>query len=678
MFTVIIQSKHSSDLLRDFKFLFKPFVDNGAIAFCDWNESGTDVRSSVPDLYNIVKGKKEWRALILNTDSVYDYKGAVRPNRSNPFDYSRADLEDMPHESPIPLIRLSHIIGGYSAVPVKDFEKGFEYTDEESGAKIRICESDLTEEEKHRLSIDHCDSLTSIYIEKEENPDKLRLQAELSEKYSFTDIRPTEILLVATKKKIEDNEKSRIVDSWKDHLEMTSSSFWERNKYPNNCRFLFYDITNTDNSLYQKELTEFWLSVLTLSINRITASTLQAYRLYKLHIDISNEELNKTLNTHLNKMNSAYVFIKEQLKLRPDYSFDEEEEIVQRQIIPVAIEKSECKDLYMNFNKIGLCRDYPEDENSFWSSQLRNKRENLDKYLKVPYRAIDKSANKLKQKAESFVGENYELDKFQLADLQEFMDDLEKEIVSFGIENVVDKRKINDEICKIDKKVKKEIGLRLKKKSAVVGGLIALAIIFAGYVPYLIRSATISSGNFFAGFCLTAIVLVLSACGGLAALFLQRKHIISVMKAFNSLMREVANNVRSFAAKFETYFSNICTYMKAQSILDGIHMRKENAMSKYSLLNAHKQALYTAMERDREWISSYGINRVDEMIPTVTSFFKAEVIPRENPLYYFPINCDEEDIPINSTGDCVTSPYKIVEKLWIEREELFDEEEVKV
>ena len=72
MFTVIIQSKRSSDLMREHKFLFKPFVDEGTVAFCDWNESGTDVRSSVPDLYNIVKGKKEWRALILNTDSIYE------------------------------------------------------------------------------------------------------------------------------------------------------------------------------------------------------------------------------------------------------------------------------------------------------------------------------------------------------------------------------------------------------------------------------------------------------------------------------------------------------------------------------------------------------------------------------------------------------------------------------
>ena len=43
MHTVIILNKQSSDLLKDFRFLYKPFVDEGTISFCDWNEAGTDL-----------------------------------------------------------------------------------------------------------------------------------------------------------------------------------------------------------------------------------------------------------------------------------------------------------------------------------------------------------------------------------------------------------------------------------------------------------------------------------------------------------------------------------------------------------------------------------------------------------------------------------------------------------
>ena len=57
-----------------------------------------------------------------------------------------------------------------------------------------------------------------------------------------------------------------------------------------------------------KELTEFWLAVLTVVINRIPASTLQAYKLYRLNVDISGEELSAMLNSHLNKMEAATKF----------------------------------------------------------------------------------------------------------------------------------------------------------------------------------------------------------------------------------------------------------------------------------------------------------------------------------------------------------------------------------
>lgn len=674
MFTVIIQSKRSSDLMREHRFLFKPFIDDGTLAFCDWNESGTDVKSSVPDLYNIIKGKKEWRALIVNTDSVYDYKGMLCPDINNPFDYSCLDTETLPHESPFPLVRLSHIIGGYSSTPKKEFEKAFEYIDEETGEKIRTRESELTEEEIHQLSIDHFDTLTSVYMEKEEDSEVTRLQAEMEEKYSFSDIRPSEIILISTKKKTENNEKSRIVESWKNHLEMTSSSFWERNKYPNNCRFLLCDISNTDNSLYQKELTEFWLAVVTLATNHIAASTLQAYRVYKLSVDVSKEELSKALNQHLNKLYSVYAFIKEQLKMRSEYSFDEEEEIVTKQTIPVAIEKSEGKNLYMNLNRIGLCRDCPTDEQTVWSDQLRQKKDNLDRYLKAPRRSIDKSATKMKLKAESFLGEHYELDKFQIADIKERMSELEQKIMFSGAENMVDKKKVNNEIAEVDKKVKKEISFRLNKSTAIIGGLIFLVLTIAGYIPYLIQSYNISEDTIKAALGLVFLVAVFSACGGLLVLFIQRTRVVSVMKEFNTLVRSVINNVRSYASKFEEYFTNICTFMKAQSILDGINNRKESELSNYSLLNVHKQALQTAIDRDNEWVLSYGITRIDEMIPAVTSFFKIDEIPKNNSLYYFEANCDEDDIPINSTGDHVTAPYKFVEKLRVERVDIFDEE----
>lgn len=75
MHTVIILSKHSSDLLREYRYLFQPFVDKGAISFCDWNESGTDLETSVPDLYKQIRGGVFFNPLYLYEGTVYLCRG---------------------------------------------------------------------------------------------------------------------------------------------------------------------------------------------------------------------------------------------------------------------------------------------------------------------------------------------------------------------------------------------------------------------------------------------------------------------------------------------------------------------------------------------------------------------------------------------------------------------------
>ena len=102
MHTVIILSKHSSDLLRDYRYLFQPFVDKGTISFCDWNESGTDVHTSLPDLYKQIKGKVDWRALIISAEPVYSNRKGPVPDEKNPFDFpveaAKAAEDPVPHD----------------------------------------------------------------------------------------------------------------------------------------------------------------------------------------------------------------------------------------------------------------------------------------------------------------------------------------------------------------------------------------------------------------------------------------------------------------------------------------------------------------------------------------------------------------------------------------------------
>lgn len=671
MHTVIILNKHSSDLLKDFKFLFKPFVDEGTISFCDWNESGTDVKTSVPDLYRLIKGKPEWRAVVIGTDSMCENPHGPVADEKNPFDFPSEAGYAIPSESKVPMIRLAHIICGYPASTVKNFVKGFEFFDPELNGIRRICESDLNEEQIYQLSQTYGDQLKSIYME-EPVPEEIRRAREaLVEQYSFTDVRPREMIFIATRKHRSDED--HIYASWKTQLEMSSSNFCERNNYPNNCRFICYSITNRENSRYMKELVEFWLSVLTISINRISASTLQAYKLYRLGVNISEEELGDLLNKHLNKMETAYSFIQERLRVRPEYSFAPEEELVPKQEIPVIFEGISGRELYVETKRIGLSRDCPEDELKLWNNDMLEKKREIAQYMKAPRRAIDKASQHLKSRTESFYGDEYELDEFQVADLVEEIDRLEQEVLSCDTRSIIDYQKIKTEMDDIDRKVKKDIAFRMSKNLVLGTGAAALFIYMMGFFPYLINSLKLGGDEFKASLLLVLGAVFVTAIGGLIALFILRHKMIKSMERFNSLVKKLVNGVNASAHRFEDYFSIVCSYMKAQSVFSGIRLKKDSVTSSKFLLRAHKQALKVSMERDEELLASYGIKREPEPERNVTSFFNENKMPKDNRLYYYePCKVDAE-IQINDTGDMVRAPYKFVAKIKVEREDIFDE-----
>lgn len=207
MFTVVFSSERTRQWRKDYDFLFQPLLESGELCFCDWYEDKNTIGEAVPGLYGMIKGKKEWRAIILNLDSLdlyppeqadvldeapapntatpadapnalfgdpadaassadngqihpqagtavigahdqdesipEDAADIFRPKKQNPFDYSEIDNDVEPHESRIPIIRLAHMLAGYEFTDIQGFEPVFEYFDSELETQCVITEKDL-------------------------------------------------------------------------------------------------------------------------------------------------------------------------------------------------------------------------------------------------------------------------------------------------------------------------------------------------------------------------------------------------------------------------------------------------------------------------------------------------------------------------------------------------------
>lgn len=672
MHTVIILSKHSSDLLREFRFLFQPFINNGTISFCDWNESGIDLETSVPDLYKLIKGKMKWRAVIISAEPVYGKRIEPVPDASNPFDFPQEVSDNsIPKDSTVPLVRLSHMICGYPAAPVKNFESGYEYTDEHTGKLVRVRTSQLSDEDLCLLSKTYGSGLKSIYIQEKVSEEVEQARKELGEKYGFSDVRPQEVYMIATRRHPED--ENYIYDSWKSPFEMESSDFCRRNNYPGICRFLCYNITNSENSKYMKELTKFWLAVLTVSVNKIPASTLQAFKLYQLEIEVSAEELSKLLNDHLNKLEAALMFVQERMRMKPENTFEEGEKIVEKQHIPVMFSENARKDLYINTSRIGLSKDCPGNELEYWNIQMQEKYSSVERFLKMPRRAIDRAASHVKSRAESFFDNEYEMDRFQMEELQDELAILEAGLLTGDTRSVIDEQKIRGEMLRVDHQVKKDITVRMRKGIVIKVGILLLLLYMLGYVSYIIEALGIGKQEFLSSLGVMFAATFFASIGGITALIMLRKKLVKSMERFNDLMRELVKSVNGSAKKFENYFSILCTYMKAQSIYSGIVRKTDKASARALKLRTHRQALKMSIERDEELAAAFGVKRIADFEKNVTRFFEEDKLPQDNRFYYYEPDDGKTDIPLNKTGDMICTPYKFIIGLTIKRENLYEE-----
>lgn len=675
MHTVIILSKHSSDLLREYRYLFQPFVDKGAISFCDWNESGTDLETSVPDLYKQIRGKVDWRTVIVSAEPVYGNRKGPVPDEKNPFDFpaeaAKAAEDAVPQDSAIPLVRLTHMICGYPAAPVKNFEEAYEYVDVETGVTHRVRASELSREEFYALSEQYRDGLRPIYLQERVSEEAEKARKALEEKYTFSDVRPQEVYLFSLRRHPDD--ENYIYESWKSPFEMESSDFSRRNNYPGICRFICGDITNPENSRYTRELVEFWMGILTVAVNHIPASILQAYKLYRMQIEVSKEELGETLNQHLNKMEAASAFVQTRLGMKPENAFEDGARIVEKQRIPVIFTEVSGKDLYISTKDIGLSRDCPADELMYWNTSVREKSDNVERYLKMPRRAVDRAAAQVKSRAESFFDEEYELDRFQIEELEEELDTLELQILTSDTRSTVDGKQIQKKVNEIDRKVKKDIAVRMRRGVVISTGVLILLVYLMGYIPYMFNSLRNGGGAFAGALGISLGATLIVAIGGIVALVLLRKQIVASMERFNDLMRSVVNSVNTSAHKYEEYFSTLCTYMKAQSIYAGVTKRKDAVSARVQKLRTHKQALRTTIARDEELAAAFGIRRAAAFEKNVTRFFDEDKVSKDNRLYYYEIDGGKTEIPLNTAGDMIWAPYKFIAGLKIEREDLYED-----
>lgn len=291
---------------------------------CKWIEAGTTIDTALPEIGNLTDDKKEWRAVIvryIDDNCMASFESDAR----NPYDFLiNRDSEDSVEESPIPLVRLTQMLGGVPPLEIK--------------FKAEILR------EAHKAP-------RTIYVPIED-AQRERAHKELTAKYAFDGKLPSSILVISVRSKSYQAES--LGQSWLAHKESESSEFWKRNHFPSICRFMVYDIEKQ--GPIQKEADDFgfWYSVMLMAINEWDSSTIQAYRLYKLGVFMNCEAMSESFQMLADRLRDAKRSIERSIKKDIEGYACEELELPDFKVeIPVALKipkGDECTVKKMSFH----------------------------------------------------------------------------------------------------------------------------------------------------------------------------------------------------------------------------------------------------------------------------------------------------------------------------------------
>lgn len=626
--------------------LFSEALKSNRIGVCKWNESGTTIETALPELGTLTDDKEEWRAIIVRF--IDDNCMAMCQSfPKNPYDFLlNQDNGDEIRENDVPLVRLTQMLGGVPPLEVK------------------FRPEVIKEEHKAPRTI-----YTPI-VDKE----KERAHHALVEKYQFDGKAPSSIVVVSVRN-CNGKKEDDIGSAWLSHKESESSEFWKRNRYPSTCRFIVYDYEKLGTVQRDADDFNFWLSVMLLSTNDIDSATLQAYRLYTVKTIIDKKKMTESFQIVVNRLRDAKQTLEKDIRKDIENQICEEKELPEYRItVPVALKLPTLEKREIKKNVFHLLSDGVLSDIDSWNKQRESIEDDLTKSIRSAERILDQTADKMRDACPFEEDEVEQLNKYQEEDMIREMDELYHQVVNIQSGLPTDKVSDDDELVKSSDLVRENLIGRVARKPAFISiALVGMALLLST-IPAIIQKTNESPVELLTlTFIVLCAIIIVILCG-LIALVVQKIELNKLIKMYNFNIKAIFNKLIDNADEFSQYMSAIASHSRGSSYLSLSSRKKffhnEEHYSRYK----HIKAINLMLSKLNVWSRAYQLD-VDFITKHPGTRIELDITqtPFENKLYE--INSgDFYSVAVNNSGMNMDSPFNFIDRIEIDREELYDDE----
>lgn len=642
MYSVLIQNQKTIESFQEFHPLYMEAINSGQLGVCRWLESGTTIDTALPELTKMVEDKEEWRAIIVR---VFDEEDMSQYEYSsqNPYDFQYYHEEGHTyHESPIPLVRVTNILGGMPTPEIK----------------------------YEAITIQEENKSPKIVYRPKKSDDENKIYQALNEKYDYDGKSPSEIILV-TIRLAKKEKRENIERVWTNHKEIESSAFWKKNAYSPQCRFIVYDMKKQGSVQYTADMFKFWTGVLMLVQNQIDTDELQAYRLYKMDLGIDKNILENSIQKTLDCMQGARYYMQQLLRRENNRHFNQERKLPDYKLeVPVVFDVPRSGEMNVDASGISLISKSLSGDLKQWNSSKRDAEHKLKKVVAKAEIALDESAERMRGLRTVEESDVLKLDKYQSrmmdADLQNIysmMQDLQQELPDNSVTDGNIQNKAED--------VKQSILDRITSGQIVGIILIMLGLMALTILPGLIVYTLSNIGkkeSIVSFVLLLADIFVIP----IAIMILQqnrdvKEKISKYNHALNSAVRKVGEN----AGVYSEFLSSIVSHSRGKSYLHILQNKKFSVSSKHRTIERHMRAVDAMIDTLDTWSRAFYLDINFNSGYCEDNEFDIRVRPAQNRLYTLEYG-KEYQVPLNRSGQKVYTNYEFVTKMELTREELYD------
>ncbi len=583
MFTVIICDENViQDCKNKYKIHFKPLLDNKDIVFCSWHPEKTTLEEAVPELNELLKSKKDWRAVVIYDRHVTSDELIYQPN---PFDFVGTEKYPMNLTSKEgvlkyreyvdrtsqkaldnPLMRLSVWLNGYTTrlrpyVAAEEIITKVEPFSEEYNKILKDENVSVVDLETSLARAKRFDLVNNKFL----------IEGELF-------CPPKTVITISERAK--DIELIEAEAAWSDHKEYDYSKYAEDNLYSSKIRFLVYQIPRIKGVIQEIDYFKFLSTVLIFSENDVSYDMFKPGRVYELTSEFDEEKVKKLCNDYIYKLKEtlkSIALLRSRRKYAERKTLDEsfvKKEFESDVTVPVKLPEGYNKDSLMcEYREIGLAKDCPGNECIYWKNQHTNIRKHFIRFLRQPHRSVKNAVVKDFPKKYSINDlRAKQLTDFQIEDVVYRLQEEEQNMVETTTSKIFDEKKYNEMLDEANKDIKRGIAQRMTKKKTVLLSVLLLFLSFFGFIPLLISELN-TLGTASVSFLLTAITLGVICVGMVLCLLLLRYRLVNRFKHFNYVMSGIYDEILGSMHTFSEYLSHACNVMREFSVLDIINSK---------------------------------------------------------------------------------------------------------